>query len=583
MFLASILSLLPLAAAPTLQGADAKQPPPGMVRIPGGRTKVGSTVKDIERLLEQFPTLRASFGPLVGETPQTTVDVPDYYLMVTEVTNEQFAAYVRASGARPPRTWAQDVVDAAREAFLAEQARERAAAREAGRPSPPAAKFEEKDWWLQNWRDKPWQIPAGLECHPVVYVDYQDALQYARWAGLRLMLEEEYQRAVRGDRERSYPWGDQWEDGRFAATQEIKRINSTSPVGSFPEGVSEQGVFDLAGNAWEWTASPFVEYPGFKPQRITVGKGSERQVLDGLPKFSPDFRVVVGGSYQNSRALARGTIRRGTPRDEQTNAITFRCAASLQPGRDMALTIDRDIPIEVRPHNVGGQLKFDPKLTIALDRWQVGEGSCTVPGYAVIQTYDYILFTPVEEVHQTTLKDARDYSLADHPVPLGFFSTNQALVSPDLPPGTYLVAFRGLGATPEPKRPRAAEPAPAGGAAGARAQEAGQAEAAPPVLPLEKQIPLSIEVDNFILYDLTGKPVAAIPVRNADIGRPEPGSMLAVDREVKHPATRPGEKPVVEMQKWLEIGLVVPAKARKAFRGTLELRFAEGVLEKSWR
>ena len=78
MLSATILCSLSALSCAAPQAPQASTPPPGMVAIPGGKTKVGSTQKDIEKLLETFPTLRTSFAPLAGETPQTSVDVPDF-------------------------------------------------------------------------------------------------------------------------------------------------------------------------------------------------------------------------------------------------------------------------------------------------------------------------------------------------------------------------------------------------------------------------------------------------------------------------------------------------------------------------
>lgn len=578
-----------LAAAPgPLPAIAGGEPPPGLVLVEGGRTKVGTSQKDVERLIQENPTLAASFGPLTGETPQSTVEVGDFYLMVTEVTNEQYEQYVKVAGARPPFLWGGDAVEVARQEFLKAQAEQRESAKAKGEPPPARQEFNPQEWWLQNWQGKPWKVPDGLACRPVVFVDYQDAAGYARWAGMRLMTEEEYQRAVRGDTDRSYPWGDNWESGKYAGTQEIQKVSDALEVGHFPEGATANGIFDLAGNVWEWTSSKFVKYPNYKPFTMELGKGNARKTLDTMPGFNPDHRVVVGGSIQNTRFLARCTIRRGTSRDTQTNSVGFRCAASPERGRDVADTLIRDIPAEVRPKNVNGALEYDSKLAIALDHWQTAEPTCKVANYAVVQSYDYILFCPVGEVYQVTMKDLRDYSLADHPVPLGFLATNQVLREPALEPGCYLVAFRGAGESPKSaKQPEKSGEKPAGQAS---VQESGQEptgeKPAPVVVPLEQQIQFDVTVDNYIFYDLAGKPVLAFPAKDADLARPIAGSMAFVDRTVKVPGpAKEGQKPkmVDEVQSWLELGLAVPARARKVFQGKIALRFADGVEKIDWR
>src|SRR5262249_4889400 len=94
--------------------------------------------------------------------------------------------------------------------------------------------------------------PAGLEWHPVVWVSPRDAQAYARWAGLRLPGDEEWQWAAQGATGRAWPWGDEYERGRCNDAGQ-----GTTPVDAFPAGASPFGVLDLVGNAWEWTAPEF--------------------------------------------------------------------------------------------------------------------------------------------------------------------------------------------------------------------------------------------------------------------------------------------------------------------------------------
>ncbi len=93
--------------------------------------------------------------------------------------------------------------------------------------------------------------PPGMEDHPVVYVDLEDARAYARWAGKRLPTEEEWQFAAEGPEHRRYPWGDEMRpnvcnDGKTHATTAAKQ---------FPDGRSAFGCYDMCGNVWHWTES----------------------------------------------------------------------------------------------------------------------------------------------------------------------------------------------------------------------------------------------------------------------------------------------------------------------------------------
>lgn len=103
--------------------------------------------------------------------------------------------------------------------------------------------------FLKHWQGG--QPPAGCENHPVVYVDLDDAREYARWAHKRLPSEEEWQYAAQGPDDRKYPWGDQMESGRCNAGE----TGGTTPVKAFPRGRSPFGCYDMCGNVWQWTES----------------------------------------------------------------------------------------------------------------------------------------------------------------------------------------------------------------------------------------------------------------------------------------------------------------------------------------
>src|SRR5258708_20742204 len=93
--------LVPLFAAGT------EDVPPGMVLVPGGRTKIGITQEELKRLLSIDPNSQQYAGALSAETPQHELQVESFFAMLTEVTHEQYEAFVRATGTKPPHSWGE--------------------------------------------------------------------------------------------------------------------------------------------------------------------------------------------------------------------------------------------------------------------------------------------------------------------------------------------------------------------------------------------------------------------------------------------------------------------------------------------
>lgn len=432
-------------AAPPATGKD-EVGVPGMVFIKGGRTYLGVDAKEIEKILEENEALRQFVRPLDAETPQFDERLSDYFLMVTEVTNEQYRAFVQATHHRPPFTWGKKAIDAAREAFLKAEYDKQQAAKARGesytrKPFDPA---QQERWWSQNWSEAEWEMPAEIALHPVTYVDHADALAYCRWAGLRLPTEYEFQRAVRGDKKRAFPWGDEWETGR-AATVEAKR-DATFKAGSFPTGATEDGIQDLIGNVWEWTDSPYVAHPKLKQNTYTFGRGSSKESLtpDTLARFDPNQRVAVGGCFQVPALVSRASVRRATDRTQMTNSLGFRCAATPAVGIDVATAIEVQ---DVHNSDARGEgVDFDPRQTVALDRWEsrASEFEGAPEGYAVITDYDFLVFTPVDKLPYTSDVDV-DNNSRIAPIRLGFLSLSETLLEPALGPGTYVLAYRAKG------------------------------------------------------------------------------------------------------------------------------------------
>ena len=121
------------------------------------------------------------------------------------------------------------------------------------------------------------------ENHPIVNVSWEDAADYAKWAGGNLPTEAQWEKAARGTDGREYPWGNNWD-----TTKCVNSGSSTQSVGSLPAGVSIYGCMDMAGNVWEWCVDWYdVNYYKSAPSRNPSGPSTG------------DYRVLRGGGWYN--------------------------------------------------------------------------------------------------------------------------------------------------------------------------------------------------------------------------------------------------------------------------------------------
>jgi len=263
---------------------------PRRVTLAGGAVRLGAAPGSLD------------FG-WDNEFPEARAVVADFEIDATPVRQSEFLEFVEAGGYRDRRLWNDEAW-----AWISR--------RDHGQPA----------FWTET--------EHGFTCRTLftdvaleaaadwpVYVMWCEAAAFARFQGLRLPTEAEYVRAAFGTTDgptRAYPWGDRPPDG-VRANVGLRRWAPT-PVGSCAGGATPDGVLDLVGSGWEWTATPFAPFDGFAP-------------LPGYPGYSADFfdgrhYVLRGGSWATDDRLVRSSFRNWFQPHYPYVFAQFRCVRS---------------------------------------------------------------------------------------------------------------------------------------------------------------------------------------------------------------------------------------------------------------
>lgn len=274
------------------------------------------------------------------EMPLHQVTLDDFWIDKTEVSNEQFAKFVEATGYVTVAERKPDPKD-----FPGADPKMLVPGSVVFSPPKEAVPLDDPSvWWRYvpgaNWRhpEGPDSNINGKEKYPVVQVCWEDAAAYAKWAGKRLPTEAEWECAARGGLDRQpYVWGkDKVPDGKWQANiwqgrfpnQNLGEDGFTglAPVASFPP--NGYGLYDMAGNVWEWCADWYrPDYYAHSPEKNPPGPEDS---------FDPDEpaakkRVQRGGSYMCSDLYCTGyrpSARMKCTPDTGLSHTGFRCVMS---------------------------------------------------------------------------------------------------------------------------------------------------------------------------------------------------------------------------------------------------------------
>ena len=232
-----------------------------------------------------------------NERPRHEVHVPAFEIDRLPVTNGDFAEFVADGGYGRADLWAGD--------GWAWRTREG---------------VERPLYWNADGGERRFERVADVDpTRPVMHVSWYEADAFARWAGKRLPTEAEWEKAAAwgpfANGPRRQPWGD------GPPMHELANLDQTAfgpaPAGAYPDGASAYGVLGMAGDAWEWTATDFVGYPGFAAYPY-------REYSEFF--FGRQYKVLRGGSWATRFRVVRNTMRNWDFPQRRQIFAGFRCA-----------------------------------------------------------------------------------------------------------------------------------------------------------------------------------------------------------------------------------------------------------------
>ncbi|MBP1703270.1 MAG: beta-propeller repeat protein [Chloroflexi bacterium] len=264
----------PPQATQAAQGTLTPVGQPAATEAPAELGSLPATIEDDQGismvLVRAGPFLHGNEMGEPDENPSQIVVLDDFYIDRTEVTNASFAACVEAGACSPPDD-------------------------------------------LSSYTHPSYFGDPRYNDYPVIYVNWEAAQAYCEWRGGRLPTEAEWEKAARGNDERTYPWG---EGASCDLANMVDCIGDVTTVGSYLDGASPYGVLDMSGNVWEWTADWYAaDYYATLADETSNPTGP----------VSGSARVIRGGSWADDRYQCRITDRFQFNPLGSDNALGFRC------------------------------------------------------------------------------------------------------------------------------------------------------------------------------------------------------------------------------------------------------------------
>ena len=231
--------------------------------------------------------------------PAHKVVLNAYYIDKYEVTNSMFYEFIKDGGYENRDFWTNDSWNWKQEN---------------GITAP--------NWWYKDESSNYKSSPHFPE-NPVTGLSWYEADAYAKWAGKSLPTEAQWEKAARGDKPGNiYPWGGEEPNcshANFCIGKHDFCFESTAPVGSFKDGVSPYGIYDMSGNVWEWckdwySADFYSNSPHENPECTKPGAK----------------KIMRGGSWVNEKSFINSTFRQKAKPDLRNYFTGFRCVVNIE-------------------------------------------------------------------------------------------------------------------------------------------------------------------------------------------------------------------------------------------------------------
>ncbi|MFY7997026.1 MAG: ergothioneine biosynthesis protein EgtB [Candidatus Kapaibacteriota bacterium] len=240
-----------------------------------------------------------------NEAPRHKVYVNDYALDKRLVTNAEYLEFMRDGGYTNYRWW----LSAAWDWVKAESVQAPMYWEQQGDGTESA-------WYIRDYRG----LRRAENNEPVQHISFYETAAFAKWRGKRLPTEAEWERACTLDAngsKQAFPWGNgalEAQHGNFLENS----LWTASEAGSYSDGMTASGIWQMTGDLWEWTTSDYAPFPGFTPQFDEYND-----------KWFINQKALRGGSFATPRASMRSTYRNFFHPNERWMSSGFRCARTL--------------------------------------------------------------------------------------------------------------------------------------------------------------------------------------------------------------------------------------------------------------